>query len=294
MAYGNKLAKNQQEQQQDKTLINLVGRMGPGIKRALPGMIRPERFIRVTVSAISGNKDLQACTESSFLGALMNAAQLGLEPNTPIGQAYLIPYAGKCQFQIGYKGMIELAARSGVTVQAHEVKEGDQFTYEYGLEPILKHKPAMKNRGETIMYYAVWRSKDAFGFEVMSKEDMLEFKKKFVKAKDGPWNDNFDAMAKKTVIKRALKYAPLSVEAGNAIAADETVKNVSLEDITKDYFDISLVQAEKVEADKETGEIIDAEVVEQKPKAKKQAANTVPPLPPADMPEPVDPGESLI
>ena len=66
--------------------------MQPEIAKALPSVMTPERFTRIVISAVSGNKDLQACTAKSFLGAMMNAAQLGVEPNTPLGQAYLIPY----------------------------------------------------------------------------------------------------------------------------------------------------------------------------------------------------------
>lgn len=71
-------------------------------------MMTPERFMRMALSAINNTPKLAECTQISFLAALMNAAQLGLEPNTPLGQAYLIPYNNKgtmeCQFQIGYKG----------------------------------------------------------------------------------------------------------------------------------------------------------------------------------------------
>ena len=100
----------------------------------------------------------------SFLAALMNAAQLGLEPNTPLGQAYLIPYKNKgvleCQFQIGYKGLIDLAYRNGQmqTIQAQAVYENDEFSYEYGLEPKLFHRPAFSDRGELVYFYGIFRT----------------------------------------------------------------------------------------------------------------------------------------
>ena len=92
----------------------------------------------------------------------MQAAQLGVEPNTPIGQAYLIPYGNQVQFQLGYKGLIDLAYRSGEvqSIQAHEVHENDTFEYELGLNPKLKHVPAMKDRGPVILYYAVIKLKN--------------------------------------------------------------------------------------------------------------------------------------
>ena len=282
MAVANKLAKKTDD---SATLRALVNQMAPGIQRALPAMIGNDRFIRCSLSAISNNPEIAKCSQTSFIGALMNAAQLGLEPNTPLGQAYLIPYSGVIQFQLGYKGLIELAKRAGITVQVHEICERDTFEYEYGLEPKLRHIPKLGDRGKTIGYYCVWKNKDGqFGIEVASKSEIEAFAKEKSKAyKSGPWKTDFDAMAKKTLIKRALKYAPVAVEVGDAIAADNSVKNVLASDIESDGFDINFVkdeapQEEKPKAqpavDQKTGEVIDAEVI--------------------DRPEPDDPGESLI
>lgn len=122
-----------------------------------------------------------------------------------------------------------MAYRSGEIkdVQAHEVHENDEFEYELGLEPKLKHIPAMSNRGPVTMYYAVWHTKTGgYGFEVMSKDDVLEFAQKKSKSfHNGPWQTDFDEMAKKTVLKKVLKYAPLKTEFARAVATDETVKS---------------------------------------------------------------------
>ena len=289
MALGNKIAKKKDGEVSPATLRHLVSQMAPGIQRALPAMIGKERFIRCAQSAISNNAKLAECTQNSFIGALMNAAQLGLEPNTPLGQAYLIPYSGKVQFQLGYKGLIELARRAGITIQVHEICEKDVFEYEYGLDPKLRHVPSLGNRGKVIGYYCLWKNKDGqFGIEVASRSEIDAFAKEKSQAyKSGPWKTDFDAMAKKTMIKRALKYAPVAVEVGDGIAADNTVKNVSLKDIESDGFDINLVKDETPEeepepakpiADQKTGEIIDAEII--------------PPEP--ERPEPVDPGEQSL
>lgn len=285
MALGNKIAKKKDGEVSPATLRHLVSQMAPGIQRALPAMIGKERFIRCAQSAISNNAKLAECTQNSFIGALMSAAQLGLEPNTPLGQAYLIPYSGVVQFQLGYKGLIELARRAGITIQVHEICEKDLFEYEYGLDPKLRHVPSLTGRGKVIGYYCLWKNKDGqYGIEVASRSEIDAFAKEKSQAyKNGPWKTDFDAMAKKTMIKRALKYAPVAVEVGNGIAADNTVKNVSLKDIESDGFDINLVKDEtpqeepepaKPIADQKTGEVIDAEVI--------------------DRPEPDDPGESLI
>ena len=121
------------------SITDMIKAMQPEIKKALPSVITPERFTRMAISSLNNTPELQQCTPISFLAALMNAAQLGLEPNTPLGHAYLIPYKNKgtyeCQFQIGYKGLIDLAYRNGQmqTIQAQSVYENDYFEYEFGL-----------------------------------------------------------------------------------------------------------------------------------------------------------------
>lgn len=206
------------------------------IARALPSAITAERFARMAMTAVTLNPDLGECTPQSFIGAMLQAAQLGLEPNTTLGQAYLIPYNRRtdrglikeAQFQIGYRGMIELAHRSGEfqTIEAHVVYENDVFEYELGLEPKLKHKPAMINRGEPVWVYAVYRLKSGgYGFEVMSKADIDEHRKKYSKARTSPWDSAWEGMAKKTVIKQALKYAPLKSEFVRAINDEDVTLN---------------------------------------------------------------------
>ena len=163
----------------------------------------------------------------------MQSAQLGLEPNTALGLAYLIPYEvkgiNKVQFQIGYKGLLELANRSGKlkTLYAHEVRENDEFDIDYGLEQKLIHKPLLKgNRGNVIGYYAVYHLEPSgYNFVFMTYDEVLEHGKKYSKSfEGGVWEKEFDSMAKKTVIKKLLKYAPLSIEIQKAIVFDESVK----------------------------------------------------------------------
>ena len=128
---------NQVANTEKKTMQSYIKSMEGEIKKALPSVITPERFTRMVLSAISTNKQLGACTPSSFLGAMMSAAQLGLEPNTPLRQAYILPYKNKgvleAQFQLGYKGLIDLAYRSGEVevVQAHIIYENDTYECEY-------------------------------------------------------------------------------------------------------------------------------------------------------------------
>lgn len=211
------------------SLRKAVSSMQGQIAMALPKVMTPERFTRLVLTAISNQPKLAQCTPSSFYGAMFQAAQLGLEPNSPTGQAYLIPYGDKVTFQLGYKGLIALAYRSGEIrdISAHAVYANDHFEYELGLTPKLIHKPALINRGDVIAYYAVYHTKSGgYGMEVMSHEDVDQFARKKSKAfSSGPWKTDFDSMALKTVVKRMLKYAPISSDFVRAAAADDTVKN---------------------------------------------------------------------
>ena len=249
------------------------------IAKALPSVMTPERFTRIALTAVSNNPQLAQCTPMSFLGAMMQSAQLGLEPNTPLGQAYLIPYRNKgtleAQFQIGYKGLIDLAYRSGeiTDIAAHVVYENDVFEFEYGLTPKLVHKPVLKNRGSAILYYGVYHTKSGgYGFEVMSVEDIDEYKKKFsqsANSKFSPWTTNFDAMAKKTVLKQLLKYAPIKTDFVRAVTSDETIKS-NLSEHMAEVADETTIDMEDIQdepansenpknVDMETGEILENE-----------------------------------
>ncbi len=198
--------------------------------KALPSVLTPERFTRMALTALTKTPKLAECSPASFMAAMLEAAQLGLEPNTPLGQAYLIPYGKSCQFQIGYKGLIDLAHRSEElkSIEAHAVYENDEFDFEFGLEPKLVHKPAMKDRGDVIWYYAVYHLVNGgYGFEVMSREDVETHARKYSKSfSNGPWQAEFDEMAKKTVLKKVLKYAPLKSDFIRGVAADETMGKV--------------------------------------------------------------------
>lgn len=257
------------KKKQPQSIKDYITVMQPEIAKALPKVMTPERFTRIALSAVSNTPQLQNCTPKSFLGAMMNAAQLGLEPNTPLGQAYLIPYKNKgtleCQFQIGYKGLIDLAYRGGdvKTIMAQTVYEGDEFEFEFGLNPKLIHKPAKENRGKAVWYYAVFKLVNGGeGFEVMSVQDVEEHAKKYsqaYKSSFSPWKNNFDEMAKKTVIKKVLKYAPMKTYFAKAINEDETIKaNISddMSSIPNEFFDADYDESEiDYDIDPATGEV---------------------------------------
>ena len=253
------------------TMQQYIKQMEGEIKKALPSVMTPERFTRITLSALSTNPKLAQCTPQSFLGAMMTAAQLGLEPNTPLGQAYLIPYWNskqrrlECQFQLGYKGMIDLAYRSGEiqTIQAQIGHANDTLVAEYGTECILKFIPKLNgDRGEPVNVWAMFKTKDGgYGFEIMPLDDVRAHAQKYSKAYDsGPWQTNFEEMAKKTVLKKVLKYAPMKSDFVRQIAQDSTVKT----EIDEDMFSVpaAVVDAEAVAFDESTGEVIGTPEVE--------------------------------
>lgn len=259
---------NEMKAPEKKPMQQYIKSMEGEIKKALPSVITPERFTRIVLSALSVNPKLRSCTPASFLGAMMTSAQLGLEVNTPLGQAYVLPYLNKgvleAQFQLGYKGLIDLAYRSGEVevIQAHVVHEHDKFECEYGLDPKLTHKPADTDRGDPIKVYAVFKTKSGgFCFEVMSMEDVKKHAAKYSKSYGSsysPWKTNFEEMAKKTVLKRVLKYAPLKSDFVRAAVQDEVIKK----DLSDDMFTVpneTVLDAEysEITVDESTGEVIE-------------------------------------
>lgn len=235
-------AKAQTAQKAPATVKEWVGAYKSQFEKALPDSISPERFTRIALSALSQNPQLQACELQSLLGALMNAAALGLEPNSPLQQAFLIPYKDhgvwKIRFEIGYRGLIDLAYRSGEVkmLQAHVVHENDEFFFEYGLDPKLVHRPAIGNRGAATHVYAVFKLVNGGeGFQVMSLDDVRAHAQRYSKSFDrGPWKTNFEEMSKKTVLKALLKYSPMKSEVVRGMASDDTVQNLRVPDAPGD------------------------------------------------------------
>lgn len=228
---------------QSKSIIQLINsdQMKQQFVKAMNSPKMIDRFLRLATSAVNQTPRLAECTASSIVGALLKSAQLNLEPNTVLQQCYLIPRRKKgtweCNFEIGYKGQMELARRSNEIslIEAREVREFDEFDIDYG-ENKLVHKPNWKGgRGPVIGYWARYRMKDdpsQASFEFMTKEEVEAHRDQYSQAKDSeysPWNTAFDKMAKKTVIKQVLAYAPISVEDyAHAMAADATVINAEL------------------------------------------------------------------
>ena len=215
----------------------MIERMKPQMALALPKHINAERMARIVLTEIRRVPKLAECGRDSLLGAVMTCSQLGLEPGNGLGHAYLLPFDRRakvggqwqtvgtdCQLIIGYRGMIDLARRSGqiVSLSARSVHEGDRFAYRFGLDETIEHVPNDGDRGALTHVYAVAKLKDGgVQFEVMSRAE-VERVRAGSKAKDsGPWSTHFEEMAKKTVIRRLFKYLPVSIEMQRAVTLDE-------------------------------------------------------------------------
>lgn len=200
------------------------------IMAALPRHMTAERMIRVCNTAVQKTPELLDCDPRSLIGAIVQASQLGLEPDGTLGHAYLLPFnnrkTGKkeCQFIPGYKGLIELTRRSGQisTIYAHCVYANDEFRYTLGLNPTLEHVPADGEPGDLIAVYAVARLRDGgVQFEVLRKREVDAVRAQSRAGNHGPWVTHYPEMAKKTALRRLCKLLPVSPELARAVALDE-------------------------------------------------------------------------
>jgi recombination protein RecT len=207
------------------------------LAKMLPKMLSIERLLKVAQIAATTTPALAKCDVASLVGAIGQCAQMGLEPNTVLGHAYLVPFNTKRKDQngvdrwvnsvqviIGYKGLMELARRSGgiLSMSAHEVCELDKFDLAYGTSERLEHVPALGARGELLGFYAVAKMKDgSHAFEFMSLMEVQKIMRGTQSKGDyGPWKDHFVEMGRKTAIRRLCKFLPLSVELQTAVALD--------------------------------------------------------------------------
>jgi recombination protein RecT len=222
------------------TMRTMLERMQPELALALPKHMTPERMARQALTVFRTTKGLDQCSPQSFLGALMTCAQVGLEPG-PQGHVYLIPFRNKgtmeATFILGYKGMMELARRSGelLDVSAHTVYQAEvdqgRFEVQYGTNGGIYHKPILfGDRGPAVGYYARATLKTGGRpFVVLSKAEVDKFRQRSATQRDnpsGPWQTDFEAMAWKTCIRRLSRWLPQSPELAAAMDREETVREV--------------------------------------------------------------------
>ncbi len=250
--------------QAPKTIAGFLTTYKGEIARALPKHLTADRMARVAMTEIRKTPALLKCRPESLFGAIIQTAQLGLEPGNAMGHAYLVPYGQDVQLIMGYRGMIDLARRSGqiVSIEAHAVYEGDTFECTFGLNSDLRHVPDWENPNRTDasklrFVYAVAKLKDGgTQFEVMSRAEVEAIRARSKAGRSGPWVTDFAQMAIKTVIRRLFKYLPVSIEMQQAISLDERAEanqpqdnSLVIEGVATDD-----IGAENIDA--ETGEIV--------------------------------------
>jgi recombination protein RecT len=241
------------------SLTKLIEERKIQIASALPRHLDADRLARICLTTIARTPELLDCSPNSLLGAIISAAQLGLEPDHIVGQAYLLPYRNRkqnrtdAQLIIGYKGMLELVRRSArvSSISSRLVCENDRFFYSYGLEEKLEHTPAADVRGSITHVYAVARFVDGgHAFEVMSIDEVNKIRDRSSAAKRGPWVDYYPEMVRKTAIRRLFKYLPISIEERGvnllqrAIALDEAADAGIPQDL-----DIIVTPLEEIDTD---------------------------------------------
>lgn len=209
------------EQQQPATLQQYLAMRTKHLSDVAARGLNPERLIKLAILATNKNPALAKCDMGSVFLALMQCAELGLEPSGTLGGAYLVPYGRQCQMIIGYRGLIDLARRSGVLeqVEAHVVYERDTFECEFGMTPKLRHVPEWNDdRGSRVLVYAIFRLKGGgVHVEVMGIREIEAIRQRSRSSGSGPWATDYDEMAKKTVVRRGAKYVPMSTEALDAL-----------------------------------------------------------------------------
>jgi len=232
--------------------------------RVLPQNMDPSRLYQILTTQITKNRRLAECAPITIAGAAFQCALMGMEPGGHLGQCYIIPYYNtknsryEAQFQLGYQGMVALAYRSDsiASVRTSIIFANDTYEIHEGTDGALLHRPKLDgDRGEPLIYYAVVTTTNGGKFfEWMTVGEVEFHRDRFSKShgKGGfnPWQDNFDAMAKKTVLIKALKLAPMSVEVQQRVGTDGTVVRDIPEKVSFDTID---AEAEYVDPD-EVGE----------------------------------------
>lgn len=204
-------------------LLSIIDRVKPSIAQAMPKHLDVERVARIALTELRTNTRLAQAAQvnpASFMGALLKSSALGLEVGNGLGHAYLLPYKDETQLIIGYRGMIDLARRSGQveSLYAVEVYQGEAFKVSMGLNQDIQHErdftgTISMSPDKVIAVYAVAKLKGGMTqFDVMTREQVEAIRKRSKSASSGPWVTDWVEMAKKTVLRRLFKMLPVSVE----------------------------------------------------------------------------------
>lgn len=216
-----------------KRFEELLGKKAPG-------------FMSSILNIVNGNTNLQECNPQQVLAAAAVAASLDLPIDPNLGFAYIVPYKGKAQFQMGYRGYIQLAMRTGLyqTINATEVYEGEIRSHNR-ITGLVEFDPDGRTSDQIVGFVAYFRLLNGFEkYDYMTVDEVVAHAKRFSQSfnsNHSPWKTDFNAMATKTVLKRLLsKYGILSIEMQTGLSADQAVVTESDEgDPTFEYVDNS-------------------------------------------------------
>lgn len=218
------MSKENNEIKNEKETYQLIEKQKPQMSLVLPSHMDTGRMARMAFTEYRKTPKLKECDPHSFIKCVMIAAQLGLEPGL-MGHVYFVPYKTVCNVIIGYRGMIDLARRSGQikSIEARVVGENDICEIRYGTDAAIHHlEEPKKDRGEVIGYYAVAQLVGGGKqFEFMRNSDVEAIRKESPSKNSTPWVKYYNEMAKKTVIRRLFKYLPVSIEMNRAVSIDE-------------------------------------------------------------------------
>lgn len=244
---------------------------------ALPHHLSPDRFCRIALTALTRTPKLADCTQESLMRCLLELSAYGIEPDGR--RAHLIPYGNQCTLILDWKGLAELAMRSGIISKLHAdiVCENDVFTYNLG--EIVEHKIDWRApRGTMYAAYAMAVTKDGPVFvAVLTKDEIDGIRKRSRAGNNGPWVTDFNEMAKKTAFRRLAKWLPLSAEFRDAVDKDDdlpTEKDVTpkvARAVPLDPFASALPQPQATE---EAPPVVEAEY--QQPVTEEPATQEVP------------------
>ena len=220
-------------------------------EQVLPDQNSAGRFIQASLTAIKMSPKLQQCNPDSILKALMESARYGLEPNSPLSEAALVPYGDKVEFLIEYRGMLRLAWNSGLilSIDYDKICENDKYEYSKGDGAKFSHTPTFDERGKPLAYYASAKIKGGGEVRtVMSTKEILSHGKKFSKsfsAGSSPWQTDFDAMAIKTVLRQLVdKKLPKSTTPQGILLADAGHQEDIPEEQRQEHIEVAIEHEE--------------------------------------------------
>lgn len=225
--------------QDTKTLRDLLNSPGmiESMRQVLPKHLTPDRLVKMALVAASKQPKLLQCTGVSICKAVMTASELGLDCSGTLGSGYLVPYKTECQFIPGYRGLIDLARRSGQIsrIESHIVYKQDEFTVEFGLDQKLIHRPyfgadRQEGRDNVVCVYGIAELRDnTKQLEVMTVSQIEAIRRRSPAGNSGPWCEHWEEMARKTVVRRLCKYLPMSAELERALTIENELEPIDTE-----------------------------------------------------------------